>query len=66
MMEARIAGKQPFSVTAESDTVDRALDGAVKKLEKKLASEFDRQDNPRARTRFTPPADDTDSDEEPS
>ncbi len=49
-MEARIAGKQPFSVTAEEESVDRALDGAITKLERALARDFDRSKNPKGRT----------------
>ncbi|TWU29697.1 HPF/RaiA family ribosome-associated protein [Bythopirellula polymerisocia] len=57
VMEARISGRQPLSVTAESDSVDRALDGAITKLEKKLASEFDRIKDPRRKVRDYPEVD---------
>ena len=54
VMEARISGRQPLSVTAESDSIDRALDGAIAKLEKKLNSEFDRKKDHRGKIRITP------------
>jgi len=54
VMEARLSGRQPFSVTASADSVDRALDGAISKLERKIASEIDRKDKPRGRTRIAP------------
>lgn len=54
VMEARLSGRQPLSVTASADSVDRALDGAISKLERKIASELDRQDKPRGRTRIAP------------
>jgi len=42
VMEARLAGLKPISVTHQADTVDQALDGAVGKLEKALKKTLDR------------------------
>jgi ribosomal subunit interface protein len=41
-MEARVGGLAPVNVTADAATVDRALDGAVDKLEKALRKTFDK------------------------
>ena len=49
-MEARIAGLAPLSVTADAATVDKALDGAVNKLEKSLRKTFDKLDDRKGRT----------------
>lgn len=38
MMEARLAGLQPISVTHEAATLDQALEGAARKLERSLES----------------------------
>ena len=35
-MEARLAGLQPISVSHQADTLDQAIDGAAKKLERAL------------------------------
>lgn len=38
MMEARLSGLQPISVTHHADTLDQAIDGAAKKLQRALDS----------------------------
>lgn len=38
MMEARLTGLQPISVTHNADTLDQAIDGAAKKLQRSLDS----------------------------
>ena len=38
MMEARLTGLQPISVTHHADTLDQAIDGAAKKLQRSLDS----------------------------
>ncbi len=35
-MEARLAGLQPVSVSHQADTLDQAIDGAAKKLQRML------------------------------
>ena len=35
-MEARLGGLQPISVTHQADTLDQAIDGAAKKLQRAL------------------------------
>lgn len=44
-LEARPAGQQPVAVTNHADTVDDALDGALRKLDSLLNSRFGKQDN---------------------
>ncbi len=44
-LEARPAGQQPVAVTSHADTVDDALDGALKKLDSLLTSRFGKQGN---------------------
>lgn len=51
-MEARISGRQPLAVTATASTVDQSLDGAIAKLEKALATHFDRLDQAKGRPSF--------------
>ena len=38
MMEARLTGLDPISVTHHADTMDQAIDGAAKKLQRSLDS----------------------------
>ena len=38
MMEARLTGLRPISVTHHADTLDQAIDGAAKKLQRSLDS----------------------------
>jgi ribosomal subunit interface protein len=51
-MEARIAGLAPFSVTADGENIDQALDSAVNKLEKALSRTFDKMDEKKGRPSF--------------
>jgi len=46
-MEARPAAREPVTVTADGATLDQAIGGAAKKLEKLLDSTFGRLDDPR-------------------
>lgn len=50
VMEARISGRQPITVTADARSVDQALSGAMTKLEKLLTSTFDRLDQAKGRS----------------
>jgi ribosome-associated translation inhibitor RaiA len=49
VMEARVAGLQPISVTSAEESVDLALDTAINKLEKTLGRTFDRLDQAKGR-----------------
>jgi ribosome-associated translation inhibitor RaiA len=49
VMEARVSGRPPITVTADAPSVNQALDGAVNKLEKSLTSTFDRLDKAKGR-----------------
>jgi ribosome-associated translation inhibitor RaiA len=49
VMEARVSGRQPITVTANAPTVNQALDGGIVKLEKSLGSIFDRLDHAKGR-----------------
>ncbi len=51
-MEARPAGHQPITVTADASTLAQALDSAAEKLEKSLKRTFDRLDDPTGRVSF--------------
>lgn len=44
LIEARAAGRQPVVVTAEADSVGKALDGALDKMRRLLDSEQGRLD----------------------
>jgi hypothetical protein len=52
VMEARVSGRQPVTVTADAPSVDLALGSAVTKLEKSLTTTFDRLDHAKGRTSF--------------
>ncbi|MEE1897596.1 HPF/RaiA family ribosome-associated protein [Flavobacterium rakeshii] len=41
-IEARIAGMQPVAVTNHSNTVEKAVDGAIDKIKKVLDTTFDK------------------------
>jgi ribosome-associated translation inhibitor RaiA len=49
VMEARVAGLQPISVTSAEESVDLALDTAITKLEKTLGRTFERLDQAKGR-----------------
>jgi ribosome-associated translation inhibitor RaiA len=42
MIEARVDGRPPIAVTAQAPTLDEAMDGAADKIERSLASDFER------------------------
>ncbi len=52
VMEARLAGLQPITVSDEGSSLDQALDGAADKLEKILHRTLERLDDPKGRTSF--------------
>lgn len=45
LLEARLAGLQPVSVSNQAATLDQAVDGAVGKLKRTLATTLGRLDN---------------------
>ena len=51
-MEARLAGLQPITVTADGPSLDHVLNGAADKLEKTLTRNLDRKSDPKGRTSF--------------
>jgi ribosome-associated translation inhibitor RaiA len=52
VMEARLAGLQPISVSHQGASVEQALDGAADKLERMLDRTLGRRDDPKGRTSF--------------
>jgi ribosome-associated translation inhibitor RaiA len=52
VLEARIAGANPLSVSHAAATLDQAVAGAADKLEKVLQRNFDRQAQVKGRTSF--------------
>lgn len=52
VMEARLAGLQPITVSDQGATVEQALDGAADKLEKSLSRTLERLGDPKGRTSF--------------
>lgn len=52
VMEARPAGQQPISVSHQGATLDQALNGSVKKLERLLNDVKGRLGNPKGNTSF--------------
>ena len=52
VMEARLAGLQPITVSAEGSDLMQALNGAADKLEKTLQRTLGRLDDPKGRTSF--------------
>lgn len=51
-MEARLAGLQPITVSAEGSTLEQAFDGAADNLEKLLKRTLRRLDDPKGRTSY--------------
>ena len=49
VMEARVSGRQPITVSADAPSVDQALSSAITKLEKLLTSTFDKLDHAKGR-----------------
>jgi len=52
VMEARLAGHQPVSVTHRGATVDQAVEGAAHKLQQMLTKLLDRLNDPKGRTSY--------------
>lgn len=52
VMEVRLSGLQPISVTHQSATVEQALDGAIEKMEKTLDRTLARLHDPKGRTPY--------------
>lgn len=50
LMEARLTGMQPISVSHRDESLEQALDGAADKLEKTLKRTLSRLDDPKGRT----------------
>ncbi len=53
MMEARLSGLQPMTVTHHAESVHLAIDGAVDKLEKLLDKTLGRMHDHKGRTSFS-------------
>lgn len=53
VMEARLAGLQPISVSHDGATLEQALDGAADKLEKILDRTLGRLEDSKGRTSFS-------------
>lgn len=52
VMEARLAGLQPITVSAEGSSLEQALNGAADKLERTLKRTLGRLDDPKGRTSY--------------
>jgi len=52
VMEARLAGLQPITVSADRSSMEHALSSAADKLEKTLNRTLGRLDDPKGRTSF--------------
>jgi len=52
VMEARLAGLQPITVSANGSSPDQALDGAVSKLKTALTRTLSRLDQPKGRMSY--------------
>jgi ribosome-associated translation inhibitor RaiA len=52
VMEARLAGLQPITVSDSGASLEQALNGAADKLEKTLKRTLGRLDDPRGRTSY--------------
>lgn len=50
VMEARLAGIDPISVTQDSDSLEQAYIGAAETLQRTLERTIERRDDPRRRT----------------
>jgi len=53
VMEARLAGRQPVTVSANGSSLEQALDDATDNLEKTLERTLERLDDPKGRTSFS-------------
>jgi ribosome-associated translation inhibitor RaiA len=52
VMEARLAGLQPITVSDQGSSLEQALDGAADKLVQSLTRTLGRLDDPKGRTSF--------------
>jgi ribosome-associated translation inhibitor RaiA len=52
VMEARLAGLSPITVSDQAATIEQALDGAAERLQKTVARTLERLDDPKGRTSF--------------
>ena len=52
VMEARLVGMQPITVSHQGASLEQALDGAADKLEKTLKRTLERLDDPKGRTSY--------------
>ena len=52
VMEARLAGLQPITVSEDGSSLEQAIDGAVNKLEKTLNRTLGRLDDPKGRVSY--------------
>jgi ribosome-associated translation inhibitor RaiA len=52
VMEARVAGLKPITVSAEGSSLEQALSGAGEKLTKTLKRTLGKMDDPKGRTSF--------------
>ncbi|OOO02372.1 MAG: hypothetical protein USCGTAYLOR_01417 [Chromatiales bacterium USCg_Taylor] len=52
VMEARLSGLRPISVSHQGASLEQALDGAADKLEKTLKRTLERLDDPKGRTSY--------------
>jgi len=52
VMEARLVGMQPITVSHQGASLEQALDGAADKLEKTLKRTLGRLDDPKGRTSY--------------
>ncbi|MEP7273763.1 MAG: HPF/RaiA family ribosome-associated protein [Acidobacteriota bacterium] len=52
LMEARLAGLQPISVSHQGASIEQVLDGAADKLEQMINRTIERLDNPKGRASY--------------
>jgi len=52
VMEARLAGLEPITVSDQASTIEQALDGAAERLQKTVTKKLERLDDPKGRTSF--------------
>ena len=52
VMEARLAGLSPITVSDQAATIEQALDSAAERLQKTVTKTLERLDDPKGRTSF--------------
>jgi ribosome-associated translation inhibitor RaiA len=52
VMEARLAGLSPITVSDQAATIEQALDGAAERLQKTVTKTLERLSDPKGRTSF--------------